>query len=144
MSMDVDEVCVMLADQIAGDVPSLAVLPYPPDQIPAGVADFAYVEVDGVDYWEAFSNGLAFLRLQLTVNVQLVDPRSAHTRIRDLLSSGTGETRSIIDAVMADRTVGGLTGGMIVDTATRPHVESDGEQRRLVSELTMRIPIGRL
>lgn len=136
-----------LAD-LVGNVPNIRVFDYRPDAIPVGVADAVTIEPetagDYVEYQAAFNAGLGWANYQLTVWVPASDLRSAHMRMDELLSSGTGLTRSIIDAVMADRTLGGVTGGMVVDRADPPRLEETEGGRRLVCDLHLRVPLGRL
>lgn len=142
--MNLSDLATAICDAITDTVPTVRVEPHQPDQLPVGVADAVFLSLSNVDYQEAFSNGLAMVEYTATVVVPAQDMRSAHLRMMDLLSSGTGESRSIIDAVMDARTLGGLTGGLCVDRMSDLRVENDGEARRLVCDLTMRIPAGRL
>ena len=142
--MNLDNIVQEIADLIADTVPTVRVFTYPPDQLPVGVADAVFLDLGEVNYQEAFAAGLAMVDVTATVTVQMSDPAAAHKRMRELLSSGTGEDRSVVDAVMAGRTLDGLSGGMVLDRADPARVEIDGEARRLVCDLHMRIPAGRL
>lgn len=62
---------------------------------------------DYVDYWLTFgSAGLAAVRLVLVLEPGGNDPVSAGIALDDYLSAGTGNGSSVIDAVLADRTLG--------------------------------------
>lgn len=142
--MNLSELATAIAELIKDSVSTVRVENHQPDQLAVGVADAVYLSLSSVDYQEAFNNGLAMVEYTATVVVPAQDMRSAHIRMMDLLSSGAGENRSIIDAVMDARTLGGLTGGLCVDRMSDLRVENDGEARRLVCDLTMRVPAGRL
>lgn len=74
-------------------------------------------ESDYVDYWLSFgSAGLAAVRMVLVLEPAGNDPVSAGIALDDLLSAGTGNGSSVIDAVLADRTLG-LAGCDCVITA---------------------------
>ena len=142
--MNLSAILAELADTFA-TVPNVRVFDYPPDSLPVGQGDVVYLELDEIDYQRAFAKGMAMVDVVATVVVQMTDPRAARVRMRELLSSGTGVagTRSLIDAVEDARTLGGLTGGMVLYRAAPPKVEMDGEARRLTVEMTMGIPVGR-
>jgi hypothetical protein len=60
-----------------------------------------------VSYWEAFKGGCAEVRFRLLIICQLADFPAAQKRVDELMSAGTGSTMSLLDAVQADRTLGG-------------------------------------
>lgn len=129
------------------DVNGLRAYPYEIDQIPAGEATVAIVTIgeQGIDYQQAFRGGLAIVDINIELHVQASSERAATERMDDLLSSGSNENRSVIDALHRNRTLDGLVGGMVVLSASRPVMETENSnQRRLVSELSLRIPVGRL
>lgn len=82
--------------------------------------------VDYIDYWvTGTSVGLATIRFVLVVecgplNADGFADESARRRLDDFLSVGTGNTASIIDAVMSDKTLGG-----VADTCHIPRAEVD-------------------
>jgi hypothetical protein len=143
VDVNITELRRAVARQLS-DVPGLRVYAYQIDQIPAGEADVAVVDIadDAIDYHQAYRGGLAFVHLIVELSVQMSSERAASERMDALLSAGSGEVRSVIDALYADRTLGGLTGGFVVTSTTRPY-SSDEPQRRLNSSLTLRIPVGR-
>lgn len=62
---------------------------------------------DYVDYWLSFgAAGLSAVRLVLLLEPGGNDPVSAGIALDDYLSAGTGNGSSVIDAVLADRTLG--------------------------------------
>lgn len=74
------------------------------------------------DYWGTFgAAGLAMVPLELTIDPGSGDLQSMAIRLYDFLSVGTGNNSSILDALMADTSLG-LTGC----TAMVP-VDGDGE-----------------
>jgi hypothetical protein len=137
-----------VAETLAG-VTGLRPYAYDPDTIPAGDADVAVVHIDdeGIDYYEAFRGGTALLYLSVELSVPMSSDRAATERMDSLLSSGAGASRSVIDALQKNRTLGGLTGGFVVRSASKPFVVGDavgGNSRRLNATLHLTIPIGRL
>jgi hypothetical protein len=60
-----------------------------------------------ISYLEASSGGQVQIRFDLRVYVQFTDYGASQRRLDDLLSAGSGETRSLVDAVLGDRTLGG-------------------------------------
>lgn len=60
-----------------------------------------------IDFWMTFGrSGLATLRLDLIVEPSASDISHAAQRLDQFLSVGTGNTWSVVDAVMQDRTLG--------------------------------------
>ena len=92
--------------------------------------------VDYIDYWvTGTSVGLATIRFVLVVEAGPVSAEgfadeSARRRLDDFLSVGTGNTASIIDAVMSDPTLDG-----VADTCHIPRAEVDD------ATATARLPI---
>jgi hypothetical protein len=75
-----------------------------------------------VDYWSSMGGrGLSIIRFVLVLEPAGNDLPSALRRLDDYLSLGTGNTSSLVGAVMADRTLG-LTGCdcTLVDCAVDP------------------------
>lgn len=98
-----------LADQIRSNVDrQITVATYPTDVPPPSV--MLEADNDYVDYWLSFgSSGVAAVRFVLVVEPGGTDPKSAAIALDDFLSAGTGNGSSLVDAVMADTTLG-LTG----------------------------------
>jgi len=63
---------------------------------------------DYVDYWQSFgASGIAVVRLSVVIVPGKAD-ESARIRLDDFLSAGTGNGSSVVDAVVADPTLGGV------------------------------------
>jgi hypothetical protein len=74
---------------------------------------------DYVDYWLTFgAAGLAAVRLVLVLEPGGNDPVSAGIALDDYLSAGTGNGSSVIDAVLADRTLGLAGCDCVITSAT--------------------------
>lgn len=130
------------------EVPGVRSVAHPPDSIPTGAATVVTVEPDStyVDYAQAFAKGLASVRLTATLWIQAADLRAAFGRLDALLSSGSGEGQSLVDALMdRDRTFGGVCHDIVVDQASSIRTESlaDGA-RYLCADLSIRVLVGRL
>ena len=75
---------------------------------PAPVVRVELQASDPIDYWLTMTgNGIAEVRFDLVVDVANVD-QSAVRRLDDFLSVGTGNNSSIIDALLVDKTLGGV------------------------------------
>lgn len=119
----------------------------------AGGNDVAAVRVGpgGINYQAALRAGLAEVEVVVELNVQASDDAAAYLRMVDLLSGGTGEDRSVIDALEAayleDTALApqGPLAGLAVSSATEPRYEeaTAGTPRLLVSELSLYVPITR-
>ena len=78
------------------------------DGAPAPVIRLELQQSDPIDYWLTMTgNGVAEVRFDLIVDVANVD-QSSVIRLDKYLSVGTGNGASIIDALMADKTLGGV------------------------------------
>ena len=74
---------------------------------------------DYVDYWLTFgAAGLAAVRMVLVLEPGGNDPVSAGIALDDYLSAGTGNGSSVIDAVLADRTLGLAGCDCVITSAT--------------------------
>lgn len=66
---------------------------------------------DPIDYWLSMNgstgNGVAEVRFDVVVDVAGVDQSSVR-RLDDFLSVGTGNGSSVIDALLSDKTLGGV------------------------------------
>ena len=88
-----------------------------------------------ISYWGTFGpNGDADILLRLKIEVDAADVESMCIKIADYLSVGTGNDSSIVDAVMADRTLGGVVGDCVILTA-----EWDTENEPFVAYLPVQI-----
>jgi hypothetical protein len=107
--LTLSEIREALAEQLRNNIArDTNVRAYPPMPPPPGIlVDLA---PDPVDYWMTFGTaGISAVRLVLKVDPGPGEEESAARRLDEMLSAGTGNTSSVIDAVMEDRTLG-LTG----------------------------------
>lgn len=126
------------------DVPGARPFAYRPDSVPAGAGDVVIVREGEpyVDYHEAFAGGLAIVNLVFEVWLQFTNNRSATARLDELMSSGAGEARSLIDSLMyghEDRTLGGECADFVVDGVSNIRVELAAEARYLVADFDLRV-----
>jgi hypothetical protein len=145
--MNISDIRVGLAD-LLNTIPDVQALAFPPDQIPAGNNTVIVVApaAEYIDYHEAFAGGLAIVRFTLTPYIQMVDPRSAFNRLDALISSGTGEPKSIIDFLMAKpRTLDGACFDMVVDSVSNVSADiSTDAARYLTATIELRVYAGRM
>lgn len=103
------EIRESLAASIEAQVAGFTVRAYPGDGV-NGQCIFIYPSPDGyVDYWATFGGpiGLAVVHLELQIRTTAADDASAQMVIDELLSVGTGNGRSLIDAIRSDHTLDG-------------------------------------
>lgn len=82
---------------------------------PAPVLRLSLAPGDAIDYWQTFgSSGLAAVRFHLTIDPAGAD-QSATQRLDRYLSVGTGNGWSVVDALMSDKTLGGVADTMQVE-----------------------------
>jgi len=127
-------------DTVAG----IRVFSYPPDQVPVGNVPVVVVSTPTsvhVDYNEAFNKGLAVIQYTLQLYVQYAAPEYAFAALEDMCSSGAGQTKSIIDAVMdGDRTLGGVCSDLVFDRVLNIGVVTNTDGiRYLNAEIDVRI-----
>jgi hypothetical protein len=83
------------------------------DGAPAPVIRLELAPSEPIDYWLTMSpngaevGGLSEIRFDLIVDVAGIDG-SAVRRLDDFLSVGTGNGESVIDALLADKSLGGV------------------------------------
>jgi hypothetical protein len=78
---------------------------------PSAEPQYPYIIIDPaadyLDYWQSFgAAGVSTVRFELEVNPAGSDALSAGVALDDYLSAGTGNTASIVDAIMATPTLG--------------------------------------
>lgn len=74
-----------------------------------------------VDYWQSFGpDGTADAMLRLKLEVTGQDGPAVATQLDAMLSAGTGAPLSVIDAVMRNRTLGGLVADCVPLNARIP------------------------
>lgn len=78
----------------------------------------AVVVPERVDYHVAMRKGLCAVRFRVQVVAQRVAERSGQDLLDGYLSAGTGLTSSLVDAIEADRTLGGAASDVVVEAAS--------------------------
>lgn len=144
--MNLPEIMEAIAERLK-DIDGVRPYAYPLDTIPAGQGDVVMVTPSAnlVSYFEAMRGGLAYIDLTLILYVQMTSERAAFGRLNELASSGTGEARSIIDALMlTDRTLGGVCGDIVLQDLTNVRAEQFDGGRYLAAEFNLRVFTGRL
>ena len=144
--MNLPEIMEAIAERLK-DVDGVRPFPFQLDSIPAGQGDVVMVAPAPtlIDYQQAMSRGLAFVDLSLVVFIQMTEPRAAFGRLNELASSGTGEARSIIDALMeSDRTFGGVCADIVLQDLSNVRAEQGDGARYLTAEFGVRVYVGRL
>lgn len=144
--MDLRAIREAVADRLA-TVPGVRPSPFPPDSISSGGATLVVLAPaeQYVSYQEAFAKGLAVVRLVVSPYIPMADPRSAFAELDALLSSGTGESRSLIDALMdTDRSLGAVVGDVVLESVENVQALTVAEGARyLTADLSIRILVGR-
>ena len=144
--MDLRAIREAISERIA-TVPGVRPVAFAPDTVSTGNAVLVVVGHGDpyVNYHEAFNKGLAMVNMTLSPYVPMNDPRSAFAVLDELVSSGTGSPRSLIDALMdSDRTLGGVCSDLVVDDASNVQtIEPAAGVRFLSCDLAIRIPVGR-
>jgi hypothetical protein len=115
MALNVADICTAVGDQLranlAGGPQRQMSIDEFADGKPAPVIRLELAPSDPIDYWLTMNgstgNGVAEVRFDLIVDVANVDG-SANRRLYDFLSVGTGNGESVIDALLADKTLGGV------------------------------------
>ena len=92
---------------------------------------------DFITYHETMGKNLCSIRLDLTVLVARVDDARALEALDGYLSSGTGVTRSLIDALDADPTLGGSVDTFVVESANGPFINTDGGANLAAATLSL-------
>ena len=107
-----------LADQIRAGVDRQTSVSAFPDGSTVYPCVTVHSDPEYISYWGTFGpNGDADLKLRIVIEVDAGDLTSICLKIADYLSVGTGNGSSIVDAVMGDRTLGGVVGDCVVLTA---------------------------
>lgn len=118
MAVNLEGVFRALADQISSGIERDTNVNAFPDGSFNPPQITVYPPSGSLNYWQTFGpNGAAALTLRLKLEVDSDDTESIGIKICDYLGVGTGNTSSIIDAVMADRTIGGTVEDAAILTA---------------------------
>ena len=118
MACDPYAIHVALADQIRDYITAdvnvyawpMRTPDYPSVSVWPGPEYIAYIGTFG-------ANGIADMMLELVIEHSAADDESEFKWIADLLAAGTGFSASLADAVMSDRTLGGVVDDAVVLTA---------------------------
>jgi hypothetical protein len=89
-----------------------------------------------ISYLRASEGGQVEITFELRVFVQFVDYQSSQKRLDDLLSAGTGETRSLFDAIRTDRSLNGTVMDCVLVDASGAGIASVAEVQYLAASLT--------
>ena len=89
---------------------------------------------DFIDYHTANAKGLCTIRFNLQLLVGRQDERRAQEALDAYLSAGTGETKSVVDAIEADKTLNGSCAECIV-TGAGPYFSVDQGEMTLGSAI---------
>lgn len=136
---DLDALHRALSTQLAANIArdwNFAPFPYSGKSVPL-------IEVwpddDYVQYFGTFgANGVAEVHVRLRVEVSTADAETTFKQITDVLSTGTGETSSIPDAVNVDPSLGG-----VVRSATVLSAEWDTSDLANVAWVPVRIVLNK-
>lgn len=111
-------------------------LPLPPDEDTPPDSITIEPEPDFIDYFQSMGgNGIALIRGALLLKVGGADYQSRFIRLYDYLSAGTGNAASLIDAVLSDRTLGGVVDDCVI---LRVDVDRNNVTARLPFEIRVR------
>jgi hypothetical protein len=129
MALDLEAIHTAVADQIRNNVArEINVFPLRPENPP-----FPYLAVvpgdPYVSYHETFASStvgaLCDVQLELLI-VQNARSIDAQMFILELLSAGTGENSSVVDAIETDRTLGGVVETCLALRANQFEFNDDG------------------
>lgn len=96
-----------------------------------------------IDYHEAFKGGLCLVRFRVTLLASRASERTGQDKLDSLLSAGTGQSSSILDAVDGDRTLGGTVSDCVVDEAVDYGTTDVAGNSYWKADLRLRILVGR-
>lgn len=117
------------------------------DTIPDSIAVPAAVVVPDepfIDYLVAMQGGSVQLNFRVTLLTSRSSSRSGQDLLDDLLSAGTGETRSVFDAIRADKTLGGVVADTIPFEAGDYGMTDIEGQQYMKADIRVRVHAGRL
>ncbi len=119
-----------LADQIRAGIDRQTNVSAFPDGSTIYPSVTVHSDPEYISYWGTFGpNGDADIKLRLVLEVDAGDMTSICLKMADYLSAGTGNESSVVDAVMADRTLGGVVGDCVVLNA---EWDSENEPQKAV------------
>lgn len=121
MALDVEAIHEALANQIAAGIArgngasqSITVRPYPFSD-----ADLPRIEIHPGNPWLVYfgtfgAAGISDVNVTVVVELETANGATWLGQASDLLNAGTGETNSIVDAIVADVTLGGVVQTCVV------------------------------
>lgn len=111
VGLNLNAIVEALADQIrAGIQRDINVSPDPNSGMPLPCIEI-WPGTPYVDYFGTLGpNGNADVQLKIKIEVDSIDATTIRLQMNDYLSAGTGNSSSIPDAVMRDRSIGGVLG----------------------------------
>lgn len=142
MALDVEAIHQALANQIAAGIArgnganqDITVRPYP-----FSAAELPRIEIHPGSPWVVYfgtfgSAGISDVNVIVVVELETANAETWLGQASGLVSAGTGETNSIVDAILADPTLGG-----VVQTCMVGDVEW-GDSRAQFGQMLM-IPVG--
>lgn len=98
-----------------------------------------YVE----DYVEVMSRGLATARFRVAIVCQRASIEAAQRRVDELLSSGTAESRSLVDVLLTNTPLDGVWHHVYVESATGVGDRTVGDVDYFGADLNVVVRAGR-
>ena len=123
MGCDLKRIHQALADQVRARINADVEVYAWPQRTPANKSVTVYPGASGpyVDYFGTMgANGMAAMSVELVVEFVSIDDESEFSLLSELLSVGTGAEASIVDAVHADVSLGGLVQSATILTVDWP------------------------
>ena len=144
MALDIKAITTALANQIdANTSRALACYELQPPTEPQFPCAIVRASEPLVTYHETMGAGvgvLCQLNLEVVVIASGASDIDSQVVVMDLLSSGTGKTNSIIDAIETDRTLGGVVAdAFVVQASGLSKVSNDTGTEAVMSTLTVTI-----
>lgn len=132
MALDLYAITKAIATQIdTGTNRAIATYALVPPATPQFPCVIVRANEQFVTYFDTFGdNRLCDVQLELLVMHQGTSDEDSQIAVLDMLSAGAGKTNSVIDALMADQTLGGTVQTCIVTTASglSKSTQADGSE----------------
>lgn len=96
-----------------------------------------------IDYLQAMQGGLAVLNFRVVLLASRATERTGQDTIDALLSAGTGETKSVVDALRANKTLGGKAHDTVPHTARDYGTTEIGDVSYTKADLLVRVQAAR-
>lgn len=129
----------------AGAADDVRVYAVVPEQVAVGNSAAVVVQAGDpwIDYHRAFTSGLVETNWDLLIVAQSTDIETGQRTVDELIAAGAGMRRSVFDAVMADRTLGGAVADTLPTGAGSAGTVEIGGVRYASAVLSVRVWIGR-